>query len=123
MNKYIVIALTFILAGCAPMSVHGVYRPQLITDRSQYVRDFPVNKATKQEVLDFVGAPDKTYKDGDLEYLTYSVVPQGTSLWPGASSKFEYTYVIRNNIVVDVIFINDAGIFGIERHQHSQMRK
>jgi hypothetical protein len=120
MNKYIVIALTFILAGCVTtMSVHGVYRPQFTTDRSLYVRDFPVNKATKQEVIDFVGAPDKTYKDGDLEYLTYSVVPQGVI----TRSKFEYTYVIRNNIVVDVIFINDAGIFGIERHQNSQMRK
>lgn len=98
--KYLAITillLSFIACASAPRSASGVYRPDIYTQPGSYAASFPVNKASKQEVISFVGVPDKTYKDGDIEYLSYRL-----------HERIEYTYYIKDGIVIDVKVVAPA---------------
>jgi len=112
----LIIYLLFYLAGCTPHSVNGVYRPSAGTFRHTYIKEFPVNKATKQEVLDFVGTPDKTHIYDGIEYLTF--ITENDPTW-----HVEYSYLVKDGIVVDVKVISQTPIFGNEIYQHSRMNK
>lgn len=111
----LILLLSFIACATAPRSTSGVYRPSLGTMRNSYIAQFPVNKATKQEILDFVGAPDKVYTSNDIEYLTYIISDD-------AYGKIEYTYFIKDNLVIDVKMINNF-VLSTEILQHSQIKK
>lgn len=111
----ITLIMLSLLACTTIISPQGVYRPSLLTTRHTYVKEFPINRATKQEVIDFVGVPDRTYKNDDIEQLVYVIQSS-------ASEKIEYTYYIKDNIVIDVKVLNQTVLFGNEVYQRSLIK-
>jgi len=106
------------LAGCAtaPRSVNGVYRPGTFAGLGySYVAEFPVKQATKQEVLDFVGPPDKSYISDGVEYLYYTISAD-------SFGSREYIYYIKDNVVFDVKFIN-KNPYATTIYQSTQVQK
>lgn len=83
--------LTLVACATVPTSQNGVYRPDIYTKPWAYVKSFPINKATKQDILSYVGIPDKTYSENGIEYLSYKL-----------TERIEYTYFIKEGIVFDV---------------------
>ena len=117
MKRLLVLLAVVCMAGCAtaPMSQNGVYRPTIGTSRHAYIAEFPVSRATKQEVVDFVGVPDTSYISEGIEYLTYSI--QNEPTW-----KLDYTYYIKDGMVIDVKVISSTPLFGNEIYQQTQMK-
>lgn len=105
-----------VMSACAtaPRSATGVYRPSIGTARHIYIAEFPVNKATKQEVVSFIGVPDKSYTSDGIEYLTYTIQDEPT--W-----KLDYTYYIKDGMVVDVKVVSQTPLFSNEIYQNTQM--
>ena len=117
MKKIFAIAVAvLLLMSCAgAKSPSGVYRPSTMTQRNSYVKNFPCGTATKQEVLTYVGTPGSSYKDDDVEYLTYTVKDD-------QYGKIQYTYFIKDGVVVDLRCTNHW-TFGNEVYQHSLMNR
>lgn len=113
---FLLLAIAIIGCASAPRSVTGVYRPSEFAGLAYtYIAEFPVNKATKQEVLGFVGPPDKSYTSDGIEYLTYIIVEN-------PNHKLQYIYYIKNDIVFDIKTINQNP-FATTIYLNSDIRK
>lgn len=110
----ILFAICSILPGCVnPSSPSGVYRPTLSTIPKSYVATFPVNRATEQEVIQYVGNPDKTTESNGTKYATINIAPAGSN------GVIEYTYEIQRGIVTKVTYLNSGNFFGVTQRETS----
>jgi hypothetical protein len=100
-----------IAATASDKSPNGVYRPSLSTNARSYLRSFPLAKVPADEVVQYVGAPDKTYSLGGKDYVTYDIEPKG------GRGTIEYTFVVKDGVVVEVTYLNSGNFFGVTQHE------
>jgi len=96
-------------------SVNGVYRPTLSTNPKKYLRQFQLEKATQDEVIQYVGNPDKTYSLGGSDFITYDIAAKGH-----ASGVIEYTFEIKDGVVVNVTYLNSGNFFGVTQRESAK---
>jgi hypothetical protein len=94
-------------------SEHGVYRPTLSTNPKSYLKKFELNVATTEEVIEYVGAPDKTLKVGESDFLTYNIDPDDTGV-------IEYTFEVKSGVVVNVTYLNSGNFFGVTQRESAK---
>lgn len=110
--KRFVLGLALCLVVAAPAFAgdkkgpSGLYRPTLSTFSNKYLRNVKLGVATQQEVIDYVGMPDKTTKIGDVDYLTYDIGNRKGGI-------IEYTFQIKDGVVIDVTYLNSGNFFGV----------
>lgn len=92
-------------------STNGVYRPTLSTPARSYLRSFPLNKVAADEVVQFVGTPDKTYSLAGKDYVTYDIEPKG------GKGTIEYTFIIKDGVVIEVTYLNSGNFFGVTQRE------
>jgi hypothetical protein len=100
-----------IFAMASDKSPNGVYRPSLSTNAKSYLRNFPLAKVPAEEVVQYVGAPDKSYSLGGKDYVTYDIEPKG------GKGTIEYTFVVKDGVVVEVTYLNSGNFFGVTQHE------
>ncbi|MGN6280743.1 hypothetical protein, partial [Frateuria sp.] len=76
-------------ASAADKSPNGVYRPTLATRAKSYLKKFPLNKVAVDEIVQYVGTPDKSMNIAGSDYLTYDIEPKS------GSGVIEYTYIVK----------------------------
>jgi len=115
MKKFILMfGLALICAGMAhasDTSPNGVYRPTLATSAKSYLKKFPLNRVTPDEIVQYVGAPDKTANIAGSDYLTYNIEPKK------GSGIIEYTFVVKGGVVVNVTYLNSGNFFGVTQRE------
>ncbi|MBN8923317.1 MAG: hypothetical protein BGP10_01190 [Rhodanobacter sp. 68-29] len=107
----VVLAVLPIIAIAADKSPNGVYRPSLSTNARSYLRDFPLNKVPADEIVQYVGAPDKSYSLSGKDYITYDIEPKG------GKGIIEYTFVVKDGLVVEVTYLNSGNFFGVTQRE------
>ena len=95
-----VLAVLFVLAGCAATGPNGTPVPSVVTNPASYLEDFPLNSVTKDDLIEDVGMPDKSMESGGQTYLSYEI-GEG---W----GEREYIYVIEDGVVTNIRY-NDQG--------------
>lgn len=100
-------------ASAKDKSEHGVYRPTLSTSPKSYLKNFALKVATTNEVIEYVGAPDKTLSVGDSDFLTYNIDPDDTGV-------IEYTFEIKEGVVVNVTYLNSGNFFGVTQRESAE---
>jgi len=114
--KKIVLLLALIFIGmgsasAADKSPNGVYRPTLATRAKSYLKKFPLKKVAVTEIIQYVGTPDKSLSIAGSDYLTYDIEPKS------GSGVIEYTYIIKDGVVVDVTYLNSGNFFGVTQRE------
>jgi len=110
-------SLALLLPACTTsQSSTGIYRPTLATQPKTYLANFPLNKATEQEVIQAVGTPDKSYSDGETTYATIDIAPKQAS-----HGVIEYTYEITNGVVTNVRYLNSGNFFGVTQRESATL--
>ncbi|TLX20677.1 hypothetical protein [Thermomonas fusca] len=94
-------------------SENGVYRPTLSTNPKKYLREFQLNKATPDEIIQYVGAPDKTYSLGGSDFITYNLATQKGGI-------IEYTFEVKDDLVVNVTYLNSGNFFGVTQRESAK---
>lgn len=110
----LIIALAFILVGtavAAEKSPNGVYRPTLSTSARSYLKKFPLNKVAVDEIVQYVGTPDKSMNIAGSDYLTYNIEPKS------GSGVIEYTYIVKDGVVINVTYLNSGNFFGVTQRE------
>jgi hypothetical protein len=110
----LLLALIFIGAGnasAADKSPNGVYRPTLATSARSYLKKFPLNKVAVNEIVQYVGTPDKSMNIAGSDYLTYNIEPKS------GSGVIEYTYIVKDGVVVNVTYVNSGNFFGVTQRE------
>jgi len=108
------LALLFIgigSASAADKSPNGVYRPTLATRATSYLKKFPLNKVAVDEIVQYVGTPDKSLSVAGSDYLTYNIEPRS------GSGVIEYTYIVKDGVVVNVTYLNSGNFFGVTQRE------
>lgn len=95
-------------------SANGVYRPTLMTNPKKYLREFQLNKATQEEVIQYMGTPDKTYALSGSDFLTYSIATKT------GSGIVEYTFEIKDGVVVNVTYLNSGNFFNVTQRESAK---
>lgn len=85
-----------------------------MTNPKKYLREFPLNKAAQDEVIQYMGTPDKTYSLSGSDFLTYSI---GTKT---ASGVVEYTFEIKEGLVINVTYLNSGNFFGVTQRESAK---
>ncbi|WP_158886648.1 hypothetical protein [Rhodanobacter sp. L36] len=115
MKKFaLFLALAFIGVGGASASdksSNGIYRPTLSTHATAYLKKFPLNKVAVDEVIQYVGTPDKSLSITGSEYLTYDIEPKH------GNGVIEYTYIVKDGVVVNVTYLNSGNFFGVTQRE------
>ncbi|MGN2248028.1 hypothetical protein ACFWZ3_15190 [Frateuria sp. GZRR35] len=115
MKKLVLIfALVFLgigSASAADKSPNGVYRPTLATRAKSYLKKFPLNKVAVDEIVQYVGTPDKSMNIAGSDYLTYDIEPKS------GSGVIEYTYIVKDGVVVNVTYLNSGNFFGVTQRE------
>ena len=119
-NLIALLLLTFaiFMTGTVPAkdkSANGVYRPSLSTSPKKYLRDFQLNKATPDEVIQYVGNPDKSFSLNGSDFITYNIAPRKE-----ASGIIEYTFEVRDGVVVNVTYLNSGNFFGVTQRESAK---
>ena len=96
-------------------SEHGVFRPTTSNNPKKYLREFQLGKATQDEIIQYVGTPDKSFSAGGSDFLTYNVAPK-----QHASGVIEYTYEIKDSVVVNVTYLNSGNFFGVTQRESAK---
>ncbi len=91
-------------------SENGVFRPTLSTLPKSYLKKFPLNKITADEVIQYVGTPDKTFARDGVEYLTVNISPKSDGV-------IEYTFQIKDGVVINVTYLNSGNFFGVTQRE------
>lgn len=107
-------ALIFISVGSASgadRSPNGAYRPTLSTSARSYLKKFPLNKVAVEEIVEYVGTPDKSVSIAGSDYLTYDIEPKS------GSGVIEYTYIVKDGVVVNVTYLNSGNFFGVTQRE------
>jgi len=106
------LVFAFPLAGLASdKSPSGVSRPGLSTNPRGYLRNFPLGKVPADEVIQYVGTPDKSYTLAGRDYIAYDIEPKQ------GNGKIEYTYIVKDGVVVDVTYLNSGNFFGVTQRE------
>lgn len=122
-NLITLLLLTFAISMTGDLlakdkSANGVYRPSLSTSPKKYLREFQLNKATSDEVIQYVGNPDKTFSLNGSDFITYNIAPKKE-----ASGIIEYTFEVKDGVVVNVTYLNSGNFFGVtQRESAKQMQ-
>ena len=115
MKKFVLfLALIFIGVGganAAEKSPNGVYRPTLATHATSYLKTFPLNKVAVDEIVQYVGTPDKSLSVSGSDYFTYNIEPKS------GSGVIEYTYIVKDGVVVNVTYLNSGNFFGVTQRE------
>ncbi|MGO1003239.1 hypothetical protein [Lysobacter sp. CA196] len=120
MRKAITLSLLLLAAIIAgdlvarDKSVNGVYRPTLSTNPKKYLRDFPLGKIATEEIIQYVGSPDKNFSLNGSDFVTYNISPKQTS------GVIEYTFEIRGGIVINVTYLNSGNFFGATQRESAK---
>ena len=96
-------------------SENGVYRPTLSTNPKSYLKAFNLNKATSEEVIQYVGSPDKTHSLAGSDFITYNIAPRSNS-----NGIIEYTFEIKDGVVVNVTYLNSGNFFGVTQRESAK---
>jgi hypothetical protein len=107
----LVLALTSAVTAAADKGPDGVCRPSLSTSARSYLRAFPLNKVPADEVVQYVGAPDKSYSLSGKDYVTYNIEPKN------GKGIIEYTFVVKDGVVVEVTYLNSGNFFGVTQRE------
>ena len=97
--------------NAADKSPNGVYRPTLATRATSYLKKFPLNKVAVEEIIQYVGTPDKSLSVAGSDYLTFNIEPKS------GSGVIEYTFVVKNGVVVNVTYLNSGNFFGVTQRE------
>jgi hypothetical protein len=114
--KKIALFLVLIFIGvydvnAADASPNGAYRPTLSTNPRSYLKKFPLNKVATDEIVQYVGTPDKSLSVAGSDYLTFNIESKS------GSGVIEYTYVIKDGVVVEVTYLNSGNFFGVTQRE------
>lgn len=115
-----IILLLLLVAGMATSvvakdkSANGVFRPTLSTNPKSYLKKFPLNLATIDEIIQYVGTPDKTLSVGGSDFITYNIAPKT------ANGIIEYTFEVKDGVVVNVNYLNSGNFFGITQRESAK---
>jgi len=96
-------------------SENGVFRPTTSNNPKKYLREFQLGKATQDEVIQYVGTPDKSFSTGGSDFLTYDIAPK-----QHASGVIEYTFEIKDGVVVNVTYLNSGNFFGVTQRESAK---
>lgn len=99
------------MAHASDTSPNGVYRPTLATSARSYLKKFPLNRVTPDEIVQYVGTPDKTANIAGSDYLTYNIEPKK------GNGVIEYTFIIKGGVVVNVTYLNSGNFFGVTQRE------
>ncbi len=102
-----------LLAG--KKSENGVFRPTLSTNAKKYLREFPLNRIAADEILQYIGTPDKTMSLGGSDFVTYDI-----SSKQHANGVIEYTFEIKDGVVVNVTYLNSGNFFGVTQRESAR---
>ena len=94
-------------------SEHGVYRPTLSTNPKSYLKKFQLNVTTTDEIVQYVGTPDKTMSLSGSDFLTYNISPNKGGV-------IEYTFEIKEGVVVNVTYLNSGNFFGVTQRESAK---
>jgi hypothetical protein len=115
MKRFVLfLALVLISVGSvngADKSPNGIYRPTLSTSARSYLKKFPLNKVAVDEIVQYVGTPDKSMNIAGSDYLTYNIEPKN------GSGVIEYTFIIKDGVVVNVTYLNSGNFFGVTQRE------
>jgi hypothetical protein len=114
--KILVLYLALIFVGVANASAadkspNGVYRPTLSTSARSYLKKFPLNKVAADEIVQYVGTPDKSLSIAGSDYLTFNIEPKS------GNGVIEYTYIIKDGVAVNVTYLNSGNFFGVTQRE------
>lgn len=111
----LLLVLTFATTGAIAKdkSEHGVYRPTLSTNAKSYLKKFALNVATTDEVIQYVGTPDKTMSLSGADFLTYNIDPDDNGV-------IEYTFELKEGVVVNVTYLNSGNFFGVTQRESAK---
>ena len=98
-------------ASAADKSPNGVYRPTLSTFPRSYLKSFPLNKVPVDEIIQYVGTPNKSISVAGSDYLTFNIESKSST------GIIEYTYVVKDGIVVNVTHLNSGNFFGVTQRE------
>lgn len=110
----LLLAVIFIGAGsahAADKSPNGAFRPTLSTSARSYLKKFPLNKVGVVEIVEYVGTPDKSVSIAGSDYLTFDIEPKS------GSGVIEYTYIVKDGVVVNVTYLNSGNFFGVTQRE------
>lgn len=110
---FLLVALVPSIALAKDKSENGVYRPTLSTNPKKFLRELQLNKVTADEVIQYVGAPDKSYSLGESDFVTYNIDPDDTGV-------IEYTFEIRDGVVVNATYLNSGNFFGVTQRESAK---
>lgn len=99
------------MAYAGDTSPNGVYRPTLSTSARSYLKKFPLNRVSPDEIVQYVGTPDKTANVAGSDYLTYNIEPKS------GSGVIEYTFIVKDGVVVNVTYLNSGNFFGVTQRE------
>ncbi|KRE84834.1 hypothetical protein ASG75_13210 [Rhodanobacter sp. Soil772] len=63
------------------------------------------------EIVQYVGTPDKSLSVAGSDYLTYNIEPKS------GSGVIEYTYIVKDGVVVNVTYLNSGNFFGVTQRE------
>ena len=95
-------------------SDNGVYRPTMATLPKSYLKKFPLNKATTDEIIQFVGTPDKTFSLGGSDFMTINIAAKT------GNGIIEYTFEIKDGVVVNVTYLNSGNFFSVTQRESAK---
>ncbi|MEW9571537.1 hypothetical protein ABQJ54_07225 [Rhodanobacter sp. Si-c] len=99
------------MAHAGDASPNGVYRPTLATNARSYLKKFPLNRVSPDEIVQYVGTPDKTASIAGSDYLTYNIEPKK------GNGIIEYTFIVKGGVVVNVTYLNSGNFFGVTQRE------
>lgn len=91
-------------------SPNGIYRPTLATNARSYLRKLQLGKITAEEVVQYLGTPDKTFQMSGSDYLTYNISKQ-------SQGTIEYTFQLKDGVVVNATYLNSGNFFGVTQRE------
>ena len=90
-----------------------IERPGLSDNPRTYLKEFPLDVVEQDELIEAVGAPDKSSSVGDTTYVTYNISKTDTGT-------IEYTFIIKGGKVVNVKYLNAGNFFGLEQKEDAR---
>jgi len=114
------LALLFLAIALVPAGVvakdksaNGVYRPTLSTNPKKFLRELQLNKIAVDEIIQYVGTPDKTFSLGGSDFVTYNIDPDDNGV-------IEYTFEIKDGVVVNATYLNSGNFFGVTQRESAK---
>lgn len=113
--KALFLAVLLLPAGAIAKdkSANGVYRPTLSTNAKKYLRQLPLNVIATDEIIQYIGTPDKTFSLAGSDFVTYNIDPDDNGV-------IEYTFEIKDGVVVNATYLNSGNFFGVTQRESAK---